>query len=52
MDWDRAKAIALGIATETAGRAIGWTLWLVGAFFAVSLLVGIVVTATWIGDRV
>ncbi len=43
MDMTRARDIAIGIALETAGRALGWVLWLVGLWVAVACIVGTVV---------
>lgn len=51
IDWQRSKDVALGIALETAGRALGWLIWLVGAWLALAVIVGSVVIAVWIGDR-
>lgn len=52
IDWPTARDTITGMAIETAGRTLGWCLWLAGLWLAVAMIVGSVVMANWIAGWV
>jgi hypothetical protein len=51
IDWNRSRDVAIGIAVETAGRALGWAMWLAGAWIVLALIIGTAVMVEWIGAK-
>lgn len=51
IDWQRSRDIIWGMGLETAGRALGWILWLAALWVAVAVIVGSMAMAGWIGDH-
>lgn len=51
LHWDRTRDIVTGVALDTAGKTLGLTLWLIGAWLAVAMIVGSVVMAGWLEGK-
>ncbi len=50
IDWTQTGTIVRGIAVDLAGKALGWLLVIAGLWIAVSVIVGSVAMADYIGE--